>query len=156
MLTTSARPCNTGTVSLLADTLSQDTSRLRALIVYWLPVIVCVGAMFTMSSLPNPYALIGNRFTISDLVAHTGGFFVLMLLVSRLVAFRRGETGLPTVLRSAALCIAYAVVDELHQIPIPGRGCEWIDLFANSAGILAGGVVALLAAVAVGKARPRD
>lgn len=119
-------------------------SRLRAWLIYWFPVILCLGVMLTMSSLPNPYAVLGNRVTIGDLTAHALGFFVLMLLVSRLVFFLRGEVGLRPLIRALGFCVLYAVFDELHQIPIPGRGCEWVDLLANMCGISAGAVVALL------------
>lgn len=128
---------------------------MRSWLLYWLPVILWIGVMFTMSSLPNPYAIIGNRVTVSDLAAHIGGFFVLMLLVSRLVAFLRGHVGRGTLFRAAAFCVAYAIVDELHQIPIPGRGCEWIDLFANFGGIAGGGVVALLAGTLLSRGEKR-
>jgi VanZ family protein len=139
----------------LANTPSHDASGLQAFLFYWLPVVLCVGVMFTMSSLPDPYAVVGHRITISDIVAHIGGFFVLMLLVSRLVAFLRGVAGPRTVLRAAAFCVAYAIVDELHQIPIPGRGCEWIDFFANLGGILAGAVVALVGGMLLSRGRDR-
>jgi len=38
--------------------------------------------------------------------------------------------------------IIYAGLDELHQLVIPHRECDWLDFMADSAGVLAGTAVA--------------
>lgn len=39
---------------------------------------------------------------------------------------------------SAALCILYAVSDEVHQYFVPGRACRFMDMCIDSAGVLVG------------------
>ncbi len=47
-----------------------------------------------------------------------------------------------------ALCAAYALTDEIHQILIPGRAFQVTDIAVDSAGALLGvGVFALLAVI---------
>ena len=42
---------------------------------------------------------------------------------------------------SAAICIAYSVTDELHQLIVPGRSCEIVDVLIDSAGITFGTIL---------------
>ena len=39
---------------------------------------------------------------------------------------------------SFSISLTYGILDELHQIPIPGRYFDWWDLFSNFIGILIG------------------
>jgi VanZ family protein len=39
---------------------------------------------------------------------------------------------------SFILSVTYAILDEVHQIPIPGRYFDWWDLFSDFIGILIG------------------
>ncbi|MBM3474481.1 MAG: VanZ family protein [Armatimonadetes bacterium] len=101
---------------------------------YWLPVLLWVGVMQYFSSAPNPYAGIGEGTTIIDFLGHLCGFIVLSLLVTRWWCFRMGERTGRRVLQAVAFCLAYALLDELHQIPIPGRSWEWFDLGTDTVG----------------------
>jgi VanZ family protein len=102
---------------------------------YWLPVLLWVAVMQYFSSAPNPYARIGEGTTTTDILGHLCGFIVLSLLVVRWWCFRTGERTGRRILQAFAFCLAYAILDELHQVPIPGRSFEWSDLLVDSAGI---------------------
>jgi VanZ family protein len=39
---------------------------------------------------------------------------------------------------SLAICIIYAVSDELHQLFVPGRGCQLKDVIIDTAGAVSG------------------
>lgn len=45
---------------------------------------------------------------------------------------------------SLGFCIIYAVSDELHQLSIDGRACEFTDILMDSAGSLTGILIAFL------------
>jgi VanZ family protein len=101
--------------------------------------------MLYFTSTPAPYALVGGRgTTVTDVLGHFLGFGVLGALMLRWWTFRTGELTPLRLLQALALCLAYALLDELHQIPIPGRSFEWLDLLVDATGIVLGTGAALL------------
>lgn len=118
---------------------------------YWLPAVIWVTVMLVMSSLPDPGSVLGPGLQVGDPNAHAIGFFVLMLLWARLAVYLAGAFGLRPVVWALAACLIYAIVDELHQIPIPGRSFAWADVVADALGAGVGALVAL----AVGRWRAR-
>lgn len=48
------------------------------------------------------------------------------------------------IIASLIFCIVYATSDELHQLSIDGRSCEFKDILIDSAGSLAGILIAFL------------
>ena len=106
----------------------------RKAVWHWLPVLLWVGVMQYFSSAPNPYAAIGQGTTTSDFLGHLCGFALLAALVLRWLRFRMEEQGMRAAAYTLALCLVYAVFDELHQIPIPGRSFEWLDLLTDAMG----------------------
>ena len=119
------------------------------LLSHWVPAIVWVGVMFVMTSLPNPAEVLGPGLQVGDPNAHAIGFFVLAILWARLAIFRAGRFSLRPVAWAAVGCMTYAVIDELHQLPLPERSFEWADLLSDGLGVLAGGAVVTV----VGKLR---
>jgi len=98
--------------------------------------------MFVMTSLPDPRRVLGPSLQVGDPNAHAMGFFVLAILWARLAIFLAGRFSLRPVVWAAVACMTYAVIDELHQLPIPGRSFEWADLLSDALGVLVGGAVA--------------
>jgi VanZ family protein len=91
--------------------------------------------MLYFSSVPDPYAALEVQgTTLSDLLGHLFGFVVLAMLLLRWLSARQGGYGRRALAWTAALCVAYALFDEVHQIPIPGRSFDWVDLGMDSAG----------------------
>lgn len=85
--------------------------------------------------------------------AHMMVFFVLGFFVVN--AFRRsGLKGFKAFSVSLALCAAYALSDEIHQIFVPGRGCEFTDVLLDSAEALIGITLYCIVSFAISKARP--
>lgn len=103
---------------------------LAMLLVYW-------GALFTGTHLPN-YSTGPARY--NDKMAHYVGYAGLAFLLSFVSATRRRWNG-RAILLVLATASTYAMVDELSQIPIPGRSGElgdWIaDFLGSISGILA-------------------
>jgi hypothetical protein len=123
----------------------------RGILSHWLPAVGWVIVMFVMSSLPDPERVLGPGLQVGDPNAHAIGFFVLMLLWTRLAVFRAGRLSLRAVVGAATACLVYAVIDELHQVPIPGRTFQWADLLSDAVGVALG----LAIVVALGWFRAR-
>lgn len=115
---------------------------------YWLPPLAWLLVMLYFSSVPDPYARVhAQGTTLTDIVAHFVGFLVLAALVLRWWCFRTRETTRRRILQAVALCLLYSIFDELHQIPIPGRSFDWIDLVTDAVGVAVGvGAVLLFGA----------
>jgi VanZ family protein len=103
---------------------------LAMLLVYW-------GALFTGTHIPN-YSSGPARY--NDKTAHYVGYAGLAFLLSFVSATRR-RWERRAMLLVLATTSTYAMVDELSQIPIPGRSGEvgdWIaDFLGSISGILA-------------------
>jgi len=112
------------------------------MIAYWLPVFVWVGLITYFSSVPRPYGPLTGT-TTTDLLGHALGFLGLMLLVMRWFGALAGTLGARPLFWAFVACLAYGMLDELHQIPIPGRSFEWVDFAADSIGTTAAAVIAL-------------
>jgi VanZ family protein len=109
----------------------------RKAVWHWLPVLLWVGVMLYFSSAPNPYARIGEGTTTTDILGHLFGFVVLAALLLRWLRLRMGGQGTRAAAYTLALCLLYALFDEVHQIPIPGRSFAWLDLLTDAAGAAA-------------------
>lgn len=86
---------------------------------------------------------VGRYHLLMRKVAHGGLYFVLALLVlSALVRSR--VTGRKLYLVAFLFCVLYAVSDEVHQLFVPGRGGQVLDVVIDSAGAFVGGSVWVL------------
>lgn len=84
--------------------------------------------------------------TINDFVGHTNHvirkfahffiYLVLGILVSRALLKNGYKTRV--VLISFLICSIYAASDELHQLFVPGRGCQLKDVLIDSTGAFIG------------------
>lgn len=68
--------------------------------------------------------------------AHFSAYVVLGILVS--YALTKNEIQKRAFFLSLAICIIYAVSDELHQLFVPGRGCQFKDVIIDTAGAVSG------------------
>ena len=72
--------------------------------------------------------------------AHFLIYFVLGILVVR--AFRLSEIqGKKSIVFALAICIVYAISDELHQLFVPGRGAQVKDVLIDSTGAFVGIII---------------
>jgi VanZ family protein len=103
----------------------------------WLPVVVYMAIIFTLSSQTDPPAL--GPDTLSDKSQHLLGYVGLAGLVCRALA-----GGFPRrVSRAVAagtllISIGYGITDELHQMFVPNRSPELADVYADAAGAVVG------------------
>jgi len=104
---------------------------------FWLPVMLYVTAIFTVSAQPNLQAPL--KFPNGDKILHAGEYFVLGLLLVRAL---RANLRLSRPLFAAAITVALVLLvgasDEFFQSFVPGRQSDVFDALAD----LAGGTIA--------------
>jgi VanZ family protein len=114
------------------------------LILLWGPVLVVMGLIYYLSSLPDPGGPPGG---ISDKTAHFLIYAALgASMIHALAGGRSAAMTLPTILAAIALATLYAVSDEIHQSFVPPRTPDILDLAADAAGACAGAIALTLVA----------
>ena len=125
----------------------------------WVPVLLWIAGIFYFSSRPDPLGFLpssGQRIVDIDKLAHMGEYAGLTVLCYRALA--GGQQGVKDTKQPAgnphtpqsdpppgrralalsfALALAYAVLDELHQSLVPGRGGQPVDVGYDVAGMAA-------------------
>jgi len=112
-----------------------ERSAFTLFIRYWLPVLVYVTLIFTLSA--QPYLKPPIRFPVmSDKIYHLGEYGVFGLLLSRAV---RASLRVPLPIAAAMMTLALGVLigaaDETFQSFIPGRESSIYDLLADTIGV---------------------
>ena len=111
----------------------------RRLLLYWLPPLAWMAAIFAGSSLTGTTVdRAAAPARIGPEVAHAVEYGVLALLLYR--AFGSSGVKARWAIWAAVLLltIAYAATDELHQSFVPGRDPSWQDLGYDSLGAFVG------------------
>ena len=114
------------------------------LLVYW---ILLTGLLLTphpwryLSVFGDPIQELAER-SLADYTRH----FLVFSLLAILAWGARVSTGRPATLILLASLLSYAILTEALQAFIPDRFFQWLDVFANTAGLVAGwGLAELLA-----------
>ena len=95
----------------------------------WLPVLAWAAVIFALSSFPGLGTGLGTWDLLLRKLAHVGEYAVLGALLLRAL-------GRPW--PAAALGVAYAVTDELHQRFVPGRLGSPRDVAIDAFGVALG------------------
>lgn len=112
-----------------------------------LGVALFAALIFAFSSRSDVPGNPGGLFPGSDKVAHFlefAAFGAILLLALTSADWRPWDAPL-----AASLGIVYGLVDELHQILVPGRTPDVLDAVADAAGVLL--AVAILACLSHGR-----
>lgn len=117
---------------------TNESRRIRRIILRWTLVILYAAGMFVVSSTP------GNdlpRLKMSDKLVHALAFGGLALLICRALRLQKPAWSQPTVAVLGVLAtVAYGCFDEGHQSFVSGRRAELADVVADGVGaLLAGG-----------------
>jgi len=104
----------------------------RFLVFYLLPVIVYMGLIFVMSSMPGQYVVPEKSlgFSVPQGIKHAAEYFVLSVLLVRALAQRRTNITTPFLL-AVILSTIYGITDEIHQAFVPTRYFSFYDLAFN-------------------------
>jgi VanZ family protein len=93
--------------------------------------IAWMALIYYLSSLQDPAKTTGFPFEINDKTMHFIFYGVLGGLVWNVVRFYRKDK---LIGYTALICGIYGLSDELHQIFVPGRSCDILDLLADILG----------------------
>lgn len=110
--------------------------RLRLFLI-WLPALLCAILIFIQSSIPGEKIPPSALFTYDKLI-HSGIYFVFSLCLA--FALRK-QTHFPYLrehwfVSGILIATFYAISDETHQLFVPKRVADIVDLNANVLGIL--------------------
>ncbi len=103
----------------------------------WSPVVFYAFVIFVLSAQPGKY--IPELFPGADKLLHFLEYFPFGFLVLR--AFVKGSNmafGREALLMSIFVIMLYSLSDETHQLFVPGRQFDLIDMFFDTAGASAG------------------
>ena len=114
-------------------------------------VLIWMAFIFTMSSFNATESsnqsnfivnIIVNIFNINNIelvsiiirkLAHFTEYLILGLLTYNLINNHNKKTYIAII-----ICILYAISDEIHQIFVPGRSCQILDMTIDSIGSITG------------------
>jgi len=107
---------------------------LKQFLWYQFPALAWIALIFLLSSFSTLPTL--QIFSWQDKLEHAAAFFVLCLLARR--AFLH-QDALPRVRENAMLfavmtASVYGVLDEIHQLYVPGRQFDYLDMAADAVG----------------------
>jgi len=100
------------------------------LVVYW--IILFGATTLPAASMPS--------FGVVDKVNHLSAYFILAILLFLTLLFQQKIPFAKNRVAAYALiiCSLYGMLDEVHQIFIPGRSAEFLDFLADACGALLG------------------
>jgi len=103
-----------------------------ALLPYWVPTVLWMGVIFFLSTLPESET--PGREILSDKICHGAEYFILGFLIlfalQRTTQFRF-STSFWITLTWVAI---YGLSDEIHQLYVPTRHFDLLDLLADVSG----------------------
>jgi VanZ family protein len=109
---------------------------LWVLVGYW--IILFLGTTLPSGNLPDVPS--------GDKLNHFAGYAVLSFLLFTYLKLKSADTvdEIRIFQKSFIIASVYGILDELHQIPIPGRFFEWYDILADINGAALGLALAFI------------
>ena len=109
---------------------------LQPLIFYW-------ALIFILTTLPGN--MLPHTIKLSDKIEHILAYFGLAFLLSFAIRFfRENYLILSRIFLSLGISFLYGSFDELHQMFIPKRQADFLDLMADTLGAILGILIAEL------------
>ena len=111
-------------------------------IIFWVPVLIWVGFIFWLSSIPDLKSGMEEDFILRK-IAHILEYAILTFLLFRaLSAQGRPASGgekisfVKTLILAVIIAFLYSISDEYHQTFVQGRQGSFKDIGIDSVGIL--------------------
>ena len=113
--------------------------RNKVVLVY-LPLVFYWMLLFTLTSLPTQSV---PAVGVSDKVEHFLAYFGLSFLLYMALLFQKKSKNFKkyALLLTLSISFIYGIIDEVHQLLIPGRSCEFNDFIADLLGAIFGLIV---------------
>lgn len=113
----------------------------RVFVFIYLPLIIHWVTIFILTSLPSESL---PSVEISDKLNHFLAFFVLGFFLNLTLKY---QSKFPTLKKNILLITViiasgYGLLDELHQLFVPGRSAEVLDWVADFIGAISGSLLA--------------
>ena len=115
------------------------------LVITWM-ILIFIMSSFNSTESSNQsnfiVNIIANIFNINNIsilsliirkLAHFTEYFILGLLVYNLIHGNKKKAYIAVI-----ICVLYAISDEIHQLFVPGRSCQVLDIIIDSSGSLLG------------------
>ncbi len=121
-----------------------NTPSPTAIVLRFLPVIVCMGTIYLISDQPTLPRFSSVSGQITSVIGHFTVYFVLAVLLW----WALGIVPLSVRKRYAvafAIAVLYGVSDEWHQSFVPGRNPDVLDIVTDAIGAATGLLVIHLA-----------
>ncbi|OIO37333.1 MAG: hypothetical protein AUJ75_04415 [Candidatus Omnitrophica bacterium CG1_02_49_10] len=107
----------------------------------WLPVFLYAALIFFLSSRPVTGGLL-KLIPFGDKLAHTAEYAVLGVLLARAISNTSpGKAKAGLLLLTATACLLYGMFDEIHQIFVPTRTFEVLDIVSDGLGGFLGALI---------------
>ena len=120
-------------------------------LLYWLPALTYMAAIFIMSSFPAPEPAKQVPIFFEIKIVHIVEYGILCaLIIFALLNTTKAPLGQLLVF-AVLLTVLYGISDEIHQSFIPSRTARWQDVVAN----LTGSSVAAVSFAAYSKIRAK-
>lgn len=113
----------------------------RVFVFIYLPLIIHWVTIFILTSLPSESL---PSVEISDKLNHFLAFFVLGFFLNLTLKYQTKFPALKKNILIITIIIAsgYGLLDELHQLFVPGRSAEVLDWIADFIGAISGSLLA--------------
>ncbi len=132
-----------------------DKPRSIEFILYQLPAYIWAIVILALTSYPS-IKLPDIGFDPVDKLAHFGVYFILSALVLRAIVKNGPVVKQNQWNKGILISSIFAIFDELHQIPIPGRQGDIMDFLADFLGILFAGLLFKLLYILIQKHRIKN
>jgi VanZ family protein len=109
----------------------------RKVMLVYFPLTLYWIILFTATTLPGQDL---PNLGISDKIEHFSAFFVLAILLNLALIYQRRSYVLfkNASIATIIITLSYGVIDEIHQLFIPGRSADIRDWLADSSGVILG------------------
>ncbi len=101
----------------------------------WLPALLWMAIIYVLSAQPSLPSL--EQPTLDQILkglSHAGEYAVLAYLLSRPLRDENGQLTASKAVLVWGICALYATSDEYHQLYVPGRVSDWLDILADCLG----------------------
>ncbi len=113
---------------------------MKKFLLFWVPVLVWAVIILLISSIPS-YRLPEIKPFFLDKIAHFSEYFVFSALMARAFSGASKLNRKRYFVFSLIFAAVFALLDEIHQIFLPTRSFDLLDLFFDVLGAFAGLVV---------------
>ncbi len=103
-------------------------------IIFWVPVLIWVGFIFWLSSIPDLKSGMEEDFILRK-IAHILEYAILTFLLFRALV-KEKISFVKTLILAVIIAFLYSISDEYHQTFVQGRQGSFKDIGIDSVGIL--------------------